>query len=156
MKQAPFSSALQALAGKVNRIFGIGQAFTGKVDFAVSVGAIDGSGVPWEISQNVQKVVTNPTGATDHVTTPVLVPGTYDVLYTMSSDIQTAPRRFQFKVADDPIHRFGWENSVAGVNVVFPFAVAILVPSTLSIKNEILGNGSFSFRIFWKKRILDT
>lgn len=155
-RQAPFSGALQELAGKVNRIFGVGQTFSGNVGFVVGVGAIDGNGVPWEISQNVQTISTNPAASTDIITSPEVPAGTYDLLYTASSVIQTGVRRLQFRVNTDPIHRVGWENSVAGMNIVFPFSVALLVASTFTIRNEFLGNGDFAFRIFWKKRILDT
>lgn len=158
-RQAPFSGALQELAGKINRIFGVGQTFSGKVDFAVGVGAIDGAGVPWDLTQNTQSILTDPVAQTAMALTPELPPGTYDILLLLSTDIQTGPRRWDFRISDptgDTIHRISWENSVAGVNVVFPFTAAILKPSTLDLNNVILANGTVSARIYWKKRILDT
>lgn len=160
MKQAPFSNPLQELAGKINRIFGVGQTFGGNVETILNVGNLEGTGTPYELTQNVNSIDVAAAINLVLVVTPELPAGTYDILFTISGDIQAGVRRWQFRVVEgivtDPVHRIQWENTVAGPDIVFPFTATFQTPRTFDILNNFLATGTLTTRIFWKKRVLDT
>lgn len=161
MSQAPFSGPLQELYGKINRIFQSGLTFDRTVVSVLNVGALDGNLPAYEESDNKLALATNAAAGAVPVTSPILPPGTYDVVFMVSGDIQAAPRQWQLRLmtsggTSSTLNKIRWENSVAGPNIAWPFAVTFLTPKVFNIENSILANGTLSFRIWWKKRTLDT